>query len=329
MGKNITSLERKVVRNFFEQRGTFEDIEYVLGSTASKFSENDLYETLGFKSTNKYSAKDLFLMRKKFYETGSTDANLAKEIEENDIQLNLEFAPQKFEHKEYTRLLYSYLKISRNNIVGDIDIREMLYNLGNENLSHIRKTFESEEFIALMEELMPKFKYKEGCKPAVMLGTLYHNTKLSKKDINIIKSQAIKAMVFNTFDIAEIYRITLKSTIKDNITDIADLNPDLYRKVLDTALYLGLTVEELFNKCGLRVVNYVEQYKKFNVAYKLTGNKYIRLYVKDAELGIPLGHFSILFNNDLLGYLDTDESNRIIVTKGRVMPLLDLLGVNK
>ena len=65
------------------------------------------------------------------------------------------------------------------------------------------------EFIALMEELMPKFKYKEGCKPAVMLGTLYHNTKLSKKDINIIKSQAIKAMVFNTFDIAEIYRIKI------------------------------------------------------------------------------------------------------------------------
>lgn len=329
MSKRITLMERKVVRNFFEQRGSFDDIEYVLGKSINKFSENDLYETLGFIATEKYSAKELFLMRKRFYETGMSDENLAKELCSNDLELNLEFAPQKFEHKEYTRLLYSYLKISRNNIVGETDIRELLYSLGNESLAYIKATFASEEFIDLMEELMPKFKYKENCKPAVMLDTLYHNSKLSKKDINTIKSQAIKAMVFNTFDIAEIYRITLKSSVKDNITDVADLNPELYRKVLDTSLYLGLSIDELFNKCGLRVVNYLEQYKKYNIVYKLKDNKYIRLYVNDAEFAMPIGHFNILFTNDLLGYLDTDESNRIIVTKGRVMTLAELLGVNK
>ena len=60
MSNKINLTERKVVRNFFEQRGNFDDISYILGGVANKFKEDDLYETLGFKATSKYTAKELF-----------------------------------------------------------------------------------------------------------------------------------------------------------------------------------------------------------------------------------------------------------------------------
>lgn len=318
-----TIIERKVVRNYFELNGSFDGIEKVLPTLAKAMSREEMYGCIGIFASEKYTAEQLFDMRKRYYK-GETD--LEQEICDNDLEVYPGFKNQEFKYLEYTKILYSYLKVTRNNIIGDTDVRELLYDLSNQSMQHIVNMLSTEEFKGLMLDLMPKFKYKEGCKPAVMMNTFYHDKKLTKKDINLIRSQAIKALMFNSLDIAEEYRINVKLLLKDNLTDLADYNMPAYRKLMDISLFLDVPAGVMLTRCGMKLIDYVEQYKKYRAIFRLHG-KGVRLVVNNAEMGVSKAHFKALYEGDYLGYFNTNDKNEIIVTKGNNRTLASMLGV--
>ncbi|GAA0101611.1 hypothetical protein UT300012_23260 [Paraclostridium bifermentans] len=316
-------IERKVIRNYFELNGSFEGIEEELPTLVNKMTREEMYNCIGIKASEKFSAEELFNMRSRYYQ-GETE--LEEVLCENDMIVYPSFKNQEFKYLEYTKILYSYLKVTRNNIIGDTDVRKLLYDLSNEKIDHIVAMLATDEFKGLMLDLMPKFKYKEGCKPAVMLNTFYHDKKLNKKDINLIRSQAIKALMFNSLDIAEEYRVVIKTLLKDNLTDLADYNIEAYRKIIDISLFLGIPARVMLTKCGMKLVDYVEQYKKYRAVFRVYF-KGIRIVVNDAEMGVSKAQFKALYEGDFLGYLSTNDKNEIIVTKGNNRTLASMLGV--
>ena len=316
-------IERKVVRNYFELNGSFDGIESELPTLAKSMSKEEMYGCIGIVGNEKYTAEQLFDMRRRYYQGETT---LEEEICNNDLEVYPGFRNQEFQYLDYTKILYSYLKVTRNNIIGDKDVRKLLYDLSNQNIEHIVNMLNTDEFKGLMLDLMPKFKYKEGCKPAVMMNTFYHDKKLGKRDINLIRSQAIKALMFNSLDIAEEYRVNVKLLLRDNLTDLADYNILAYRKLLDISLFLGVPAKVMLTRCGMKLIDYVEQYRKYRAIFRLSNNG-VRLVVNNAEMGLNKAQFKALYEGDFLGYFNTNDKNEIVVTKGNNRTLASMLGV--
>lgn len=319
-------LVKKLVRNYYEANGSFTGIFNKIGELLNKYDlgMSDLYEFIGYKHYAPYHASEIYMIRKAILENNLEKAKqisqlnsrgeLLEILEKADLPV-FEFKEVNIEHKNYVSLLANYLRYSRSNITESGDFRKELHELTKQPLQSIILLMNTPEFKSTMKTLMPVWKYVENVDPAIQLGTFYISEKLNAKERNEIQNNAIKAILFNTLEISEEYRMVIKTAVKDNFTELYDSDNGTYRAVCDLAMSMGISVKEVLTKCNMTLVDYIDQYIKHRCIFSKY-DKYIRLCVRgDLENFISPHHFKILYENNHIDYLVAHEG-AICVDKG-------------
>lgn len=340
------------IRNYYEVHGSFMNIKTDMKSTIDGVTEEELYSAIGFAPYNGFSGKEVYMIRKLFLQGNVNEALSRSGCKDRD-SLN-QFLIQSYNNymeddsrmiSNYAEiigsyLLYTVLPFLEENVNTEkaaIEFRNVLDTILEDKLTTAFKREKEGNYESLLpfkgnqkkvldqflKSYMPKIKVSKGIEPKIVNGTLYIPRALKSSELTEIKGLVSAALVFQTACVPanamwELYLVGMGG----NFTDLPDSNDfrktNLYCVFSDLALMKGITIKELLEACGLKLVEYWKQYRDTKTIYLGKRKDAGHLYNGEDKVYVNNGEAVAIYDFlDFVSRLNRGTLNQIKTRKGQ------------
>lgn len=166
----------------------------------------------------------------------------------------------------------------------------------------------------MVDLAMPKFVVKSGCRPYVTGGVCFVPKRLYNKDYKYI-TMAIKRYLARPLYLNSSESEFCKNACL-NINDLYEKDNLAYLKIIDIANANELTVKELVNSLGYRMVDIEKQIDEDKIIYYLNNSEEVTVYTMQSRLyrhylSLTFYQFKELYEKDILRFFDWNENNEL------------------
>lgn len=309
-------------RAYFEVKGKYEGFPYeedlLKVATSGQTPEDVFYNLIGYKHDNILTATERFKYRKLSSEGNIKKlSSIFKLKDKNDLVEVLEkmdcssargmVRPVKIQDEGFAslvRLLSDYLLNNEEKIIWQGNEPKFFYELLKplrylKSKKELDATLDSDRFRAALKLVLPDFVYKKGCTPVISQEVFFIPFNLNKNQIQDLITSAVTHAVIRSLDVpAQVY-----FHLVHNALNYQTFKDDAYLRIVDWSHSLGMTVQEMFDKCGMKHVDRFDYYERFKVIPYLSGEDKITVYSSESHTD---KQFIVLSTNQIMQLVNSN-----------------------
>jgi hypothetical protein len=142
------------------------------------------------------------------------------------------------------------------------------------NKKEFESILNSDRFKGALKLILPNMVYKKGCTPLISQDVFFVPFNLSSSQIQELIVGAVSHAVTRSLDVPnQVYFHMVHNAVTYQLA-----KNHVYLRILDWAHSLGMTVKEMFEKCGMAYVDRFEYYERYKVLPYLIGENKVMVY---------------------------------------------------
>lgn len=195
------------------------------------------------------------------------------------------------------------------------------------NDEQIEQYVKSNAFREFIKAAMPKFSIRKGIEPYVTAGICFVPDRLTAKEKNYInmtvRQHLIHPLYLNKMEENFVYTKGL------NIDELFETDTNAYLKLLDIANAQEITVKEVLNNVGLKIINLDKQLDEHGILFYLDSASTVKVYTKNSKkpsdnIVLEFFEFKTLYEKDYIRLINWDTGVPCI-NIGETIPVKNLL----